>query len=76
MGNVNAMLATLVTTATAPLRRRRAFLMMDKCAAGEAAVCVVAVSAPSRAHLETPVRNAPPALMPVVLRGRLPVCVV
>lgn len=72
-GSVNAMPVTLVTTVTAPPRRLRAFLMMDRCAVGAAAVCVVAVSAPSRGHSETPVKNAPPALMPVILRGRLPV---
>lgn len=72
-GNVNATLVTLVTTVTAPPRRRRAFLTMGGCAAGEAAVRVVAVSAPSRVHSEKPVKNAPPALMPVVLRGKLSV---
>lgn len=72
-GNVNAMLVTLVTTVTAPPRHLRAFLMMDGCAAGEAAVRVVAVSALSRVHSEKPVKNAPPALMPVILRGKLSV---
>lgn len=72
-GNVNATLVTLVTTVTAPPRHLRAFLMMDGCAAGEAAVRVVAVSAPSRVRSEKPVKNVPPALMPVVLRGNLSV---
>lgn len=72
-GNVNATLVTLVTTVTAPSRHLRAFLTMDGCAAGEAAVRVVAVSAPSRVHSEKPAKNAPHALMPVVLRGKLSV---
>lgn len=72
-GNVNATRVTLVTTVTAPSRHLRAFLTMDGCAAGEAAVRVVAVSAPSRAHSEKPVKNAPHAPMPVVLRGKLSV---
>lgn len=71
MGNVNATLATSVTTVTAPPRRLPAFLTMGGCAAGGAAVCVGAASARSRVHSETPVRNAPPALMPAVLRGKL-----
>lgn len=69
--NVNATLVTSGTTVTAPPKRLPAFLMMDRCAAGEAAVCVVAVSAPSQVHSEKPVKNAPPAPMPVVLRGIL-----
>lgn len=71
MGNVNATLVMSVTTVIAPPRRLRAFLTMDRCAADVAAVCVVAVSARSRVHSETPVRNALPALMPAVLSGKL-----
>lgn len=70
-GNVNATPVTSVTTVTAPPRRLPAFLTTGRCAADGAAVCVVAVSARSRVHSETPVRNARPALMPAVLRGKL-----
>lgn len=71
VGNVNATLATSVTTATAPPTRLCAFLTMGRCAADGAAVCVVAVSARSQVPSETPVRNALPALTPAVLRGKL-----
>lgn len=69
MGSVNATLATSATTVTAPRRRRHAFQMTSRCAMGEATVCAVAVSVLSQGPLETPVKNAPPALMPVVLKG-------
>lgn len=71
MGSVNAMLATSATTVIVPPRRLPAFQMMDRCAVGEAAAFVAAVSVPSRVHLETPVKNAPPALMPVELKGKV-----
>lgn len=69
MGSVNATLVTSETTVTAPLRRRPAFQTMGRCAAGEATVCAAAVSAPSQEPLEIPVKSAPPALMPVALKG-------
>lgn len=71
MGSVNATLVTWETTVTAPLRRRPAFQTMGRCAAGEAAVCVAAVSAPSPEPLEIPVKSALPALMPVALKGKV-----
>lgn len=68
-GSVNATLVTLATTVTAPQRRRPAFPMMGRCAAGEAAACAAAVSARSQGPSETRVKNAPPAPMPVALKG-------
>lgn len=69
MESVNAMQAISATAVTAPQRHRCAFQMMSRSAAGEATVCVVAVCVLSQGPLETPVKNAPPALMPVVLKG-------
>lgn len=69
MGSVSATPATSGTTATAPRRRPPASPATDRCAAGGAAVCAAAVSAPSRGLLETPVRNAPPAPTPAALKG-------
>lgn len=71
MGSVNATLVTSATTATAPQRRRPAFQMTGRCAAGGATACAAAVSAQSRGPLETPVKNAPPAPMPVALKGEV-----
>lgn len=71
VGSVNAMLVTLATTATARRKHRAAFQMMGRCAVAEEAVCAAAVSALSQEPSEIPVKNAPPALMPVAQRGRL-----
>lgn len=71
MGSVNATLVTLATTVTALQRRRPAFQTTGRCAADEAAVCAAAVSVLSRGLLEIPVKNAPPAPMPVVLKGKV-----
>lgn len=68
---VNAMQATLATTVTAPQRQHPAFQKTGRCAAGEAAARVAAVNVPSQGPLETPVKNALPALMPVVLKGKV-----
>lgn len=69
--SVNATLVTLATTVTVPRRRRPASQMMDRCAAGEVTACAAAVSALSRGPLEIPVKNAPPAPMPVALKGKV-----
>lgn len=71
VGSVNATVVTSATTVTAPQRRRRAFQRTGRCAAGEATVCAAAASVLSQGPLETPVKNAPPALMPVVLKGEV-----
>lgn len=73
--SVSAMLATLETTVTAPLRQPRVCLRMAGCAVDAAAVCVAAASALSLDHLGTHVRSAPPAPMPVPQRGKTLNCI-
>lgn len=70
VGSANVTPVTSATTVTAPQRRRPVFLMTGRCAAGGATVCVAAVSVQSQGPLEIPVKNVPPALMPVALRGK------
>lgn len=70
--SVSAMPATLATTATAQRRRPPASQTMGRYAAGGAAVCVAAVNVRSPEPSEIPVKNAPPAPMPVALRGTVP----
>lgn len=67
--SANAMLGILETTATAPQKCPSASLRMGRCAVDEEAVFVAAVSAQSQELLEIPVKNVPPALMPVALKG-------
>ncbi len=71
MGSVNATPVTSETTATAPQRRRPAFQTTGRCAAAEAAACVAAVSALSPEPSAIPVKNAPPAPMPVAPKGKV-----
>lgn len=71
VGSVNVTPVTSATTVTAPWRRRPAFQMTGRCAADEATVCVAAAIAQSRGPLERRVKNAPPALTPVALKGKL-----
>lgn len=70
VGSANAMPVSLVTTVTAPQRRHPASQMMGRCAEGEETACAAAVCAQSRERLEIPVRNAQPAPMPAVPKGR------
>lgn len=70
MGSVNATLVTLATTVTAPWRRRPVFRVTGGCATGVETACAAAVSVLSQGHLETRVKNAPPAPTPVALKGK------
>lgn len=67
----NAMQATLATTVTAPQKQHPAFQKTGRCAAGEAAAHAAVVNVLSQGRLETLVKNALPALMPVVLKGKV-----